>query len=403
MAVTFNPLAFLRSAPNYLLREYFTRKGLLGHVEWDHRGEYDMEPIFQAIVALPEEVQDSVMHDFRDLHARTRDGGFVKAILDEATYHKVDTDLAERFERMKRHLERTFWIFLHRKEQYWDGANIFWRVDKLAGASQWQARGGLPAQPGPIDEGVVEDLRNSLINYFSSREARGRRCKVEAYRRGDEDIFYAYPEDYKQTVSEYVGEKLQPRTVQPTFEIIFRHNDSQRRLDIHVEGDSVTVGRLQVAFARSVLKEDIEEKYEDDPPIYVLQPLLSRSFEFRWRADLEIESVRIKGMRLFVQGGRWRRITIETDPSGKPKAVYDLLDAVAKGLPTKSLRLDQVVLSVIFRRGARDRRTPTRTVTITVPHICRMTSDERGEQIHRMLEQSGVERHGTAKGATEAG
>ncbi len=182
MAVTFNPLAFLRSAPNYLLREYFTRKGLLGHVEWDHLGEYDMEPVFQAIVALPEEVQDSVMHDFRDLHARTRDGGFVKAILDEATYHKVDTDLAERFERMKRHLERTFWIFLHRKEQYWDGANIFWRVDKLTGASQWQARGGLPAQPGPSDEGVVEDLKTALstISARARRAADGARSRPTA-------------------------------------------------------------------------------------------------------------------------------------------------------------------------------------------------------------------------------
>ena len=183
MAVTFNPLAFLRSAPNYLLREYFTRKGLLGHVEWDHLGEYDMEPIFQAIVALPEEVQDSVMHDFRDLHARTRDGGFVKAILDEATYHKVDTDLAERFERMKRHLERTFWIFLHRKEQYWDGANIFWRVDKLTGASQWQARESAlreasPAQgvtpfcawPFPQDrpDGICDGVRGSSQGWLRS-------------------------------------------------------------------------------------------------------------------------------------------------------------------------------------------------------------------------------------------
>ena len=380
----------MRRAPNDLLREYFARKNVLSEIDWEAQQGSDIEPILAAYIGLPRDLQDEVSSDFRDLNARTRDGGFVKAILAEARFHNIDPDLPDHFNAMRSHLERAFWVLLHRREQYWNGANVIWRVDKLP-AGQWQKRRKLPPRPGPVDEGVVEDLRQALIAFFGSNEARGRNCKIEAYRRDDDEIFYAYPEDYKRTVSEYIGDKLEERTIQPAFEIIFVHNERKRTLDIHIEGDSATANKLQVIFAKSVLREDIDENYEEDAPVFELQPLLARSFEFAWCDDVDIEHVAIKAMRIVIDGEPWRRVTVEAD-AADPFAIYDLIERVVTRLPKRRLRLDQVFLSVGFKRGPRDRRAPRRSVIITAPHTCRMINDERGQAIHGMLVRSRIER-----------
>jgi hypothetical protein len=390
MARHYNPRDFLRRAPSHLLREYFLRKGVLAEIDWEAHKQSDVEPVLAALVSLPRDLQDDISRDFQDLTARTNDGGFVKAILSEARFHGIDPDLSDRFNAMRSHLERAFWILLHRKDMYWDGANVIWRVDKLP-PGQWQKRGGLPQRPGPVDEGVVEDLRQSLIEYFSKNEARGRNCKIEAYRREDDEIFYAYPEDYKRTVSEYIGDTLKLRTMQPTFEIIFVHNDRRRTLDIHIEGDAGTANKLQVIFAKSVLREEIDEDYEEHPPVYVLQPLLSRSFQFRWPDEVGIEQVALKAMRIVVDGEPWQRVTVEAD-AADPAAIYDLLERVIMRLHKRRLRLDQIILSVTFKRRPHERRTPRRTIIATAPHTCRMINDERGQMVHRMLIQSGIER-----------
>jgi hypothetical protein len=191
MARNFNPLRFLRSAPNHLLQEFFGRNGQLKSIKWEGRKERDIDDILEAINELSDREQDDIFAVFQELHARTQDGGFVKAILAEAAHHQIDPDLSEEFDKMKNHLERAFWVFLHRREKYWDGSNVFWRVDKISAANQWISRLGMPGRPGEVDESVVAELENQLIQYFSKKEARGRRCKIEAFRRGNEEIFYA--------------------------------------------------------------------------------------------------------------------------------------------------------------------------------------------------------------------
>lgn len=394
MARRYLPRDFFRKAPNYLLREYFTRRGLLTDIDWDVLGEYDIEPIFEAFLEIETDLQDQISQDFQELYERTDDRGFVQAILDEAKYHGIDPDLSDRFDEMKSHLERAFWIFLNRKEEYWDGACVFWRVDKLS-HGRWQKRRKLPAMPGSVDESVAEDLKQALIKHYSKQEARGRNCQVEVYRRGDEEIFYAYPEDYRQNISRFIGDRLEQQTIQPAFEIIFRHNDKKRTLDTFIQGDNATASNLQVIFAASVLKEEIEAEAEEDNLVYDLQPLLNRSFEFKWSNDLGISLVTIKAMRIRIQGEPWRRVTIEADPTHDEDAIYDLLDKVITRLPRASLFLDQVALKVIFDKTPGDRRTPTRTVVLTTPHTCRMNHDERGERIHQMLADSGIEQEDT--------
>jgi hypothetical protein len=400
MSRHFHPAEFLRSAPNALLQQYFSREGLLADFDWKGIGQRQTDGLFAAIKQLDQTAQDKILRDFDELD--TLAGlGFTKALIHEASFHGEDRELHEQFDSLRSHLARAFWAFLHRKEKYWEGALVFHHVDKIP-PSQWRKR-RVPPRPGPVDDSVVEELKNAIIGYFTEHEARGRKCEVRAYRRGEEEIFYAFPEDHKQTIEEFVEERLQPHSIQPPFEIIFKHDDRARTLEIHAEGDPTVVPKLQVAFATSVLQADINEDEEQDELIYEIRPLLSRDFVFRWSEELEIEAVSVKAMRITIEGAPWRRFTIEADPKDDRQAIYDLLDDVTVRLQATQLRLDQITLKVSFSKSPRERRASSRQVVITAPSSCRTKYDERGEQIHRMLVDSGVEYEHRATGVADEG
>ena len=75
MSPRYTPKVFLRQAPNRLLQSYFAAKGLLGDLPWNDLRETRIEPIHQAILALPEAQRREIGRDFRaiwDLAARRR-------------------------------------------------------------------------------------------------------------------------------------------------------------------------------------------------------------------------------------------------------------------------------------------------------------------------------------------
>ena len=388
MARSFNPLAFLRHAPHDLLQHYFRQREVLGDFIWND--ETTAEEIFKAVSALPDDRQAPILGDFLELHLRTRDGGFVRAILDEAKYHDDHAEIDGIFSTMRNALQKALWIFLNRKDVYWDGANVIWRVDKITSRNRWQSRRDLPARPGRVDEAMVHELQRALIEHFR-KEGRGHRCKVEAYRRGGEELFYAYPEDYATTVVEYDGDDLAPRSVKPAFEIIFRHVDRDRQLDIHSEGQIVDIGELQVLFARAILDEDIDPEYELSPPVYDLDKLLASGFEFDWPEATSIHKVHVKAIRAVLATDTFQRITVEADPDDDERAAYNLLRSAALGAECDVETIDQIVLRVTFKKEPHERRARSRTVRITSPHTCHMDHDEWGERIHQMLQRSGIE------------
>jgi hypothetical protein len=203
--------------------------------------------------------------------------------------------------------------------------------------------------------------------------------------------FTPNPEDYKKTVSQYVGESLELSAIQPVFEIIFRHVDSENRLDVSIEGDNSSAAALQVVFSNAVLREVIEEEYDEDRPVYELEKLIDRNFEFVWPSGSEIDGVMVKTLRFTVEADSFQRVTIEADPKQHDKAVYDLLDDVTAEIEPTLVSIDQAVLTVSFEKSPNDSRKRSRQVVLTAPESCRMTHDRRGEQIHEMLQRSGIE------------
>lgn len=386
MARHYHPRKFFRTVPNKLLRSFFQQEGVLEELKWDGIGEAKVDPIYDAWLTLNQETRDRLERSFREIDGLADDVG-VKAILDEAAYH--GEDLAKNFASMKGHHERAFWTFLHRV-QYWPGAVLFSHADRQP-ASYWRRRKNLPdAQTTPIETQHISALESALSHYFHKREGRGQNCKVEPYRRGNLDYYFAYPEDYAQSGIEWIRGQFERRSHHPAFEVIFVHDPVERTLDIYLDGDRKIVPDLQVIFASTILEEQIDGDPGKDERVYDLQPLLSRGFPFQFGPETGIRSVTVKRLRLKITGTD-RNITLEDNPAHNLHAVYDLLEDITKAIPLSRFFVTQAGIRVVFHPEPGSNRTSTKTFNVGWPNSCSLRTDGQDGIIRKMLVDSGIE------------
>ena len=78
--------------------------------------------------------------------------------------------------------------------------------------------------------------RRAFSNYFHRTEGRGKNCVVEAFRRGELDYFFAYPEDYSQQSIEWVDGEFGRRPHNPAFEVIYVYSQTDGTLDLNFRG-----------------------------------------------------------------------------------------------------------------------------------------------------------------------
>ena len=91
-------------------------------------------------------------------------------------------------------------------------------------------------------------------------------------------------------------------------------------------------------------------------------------------------------MRLTLQHGTKRRITLEADTKSDRKAVYDLRDSLQ--LPAH--HITQLGVRVTFE-SVDGKRARMRTFNITYPNSCALNNDGLDLKIRNMLNDSGIE------------
>lgn len=386
MAREYQPRQFFRQVPNHLLKRYFDGKNMLSEVNFTKLTETKIEPIHEAWLKLPDEARNDMERDFREVHDLATEGGN-NAIRDEAQFH--GEDLTETFSKLDDFHERAMWTLLERPK-YWPGAVYFHRADSVP-HSYWRRRKNVPRKPANYDHNSAEvrQLEQDISGYFHTMQGRGQNCKVECYRRGDLDYFFAYPEDYAQASVEWAGKKFMRRVHHPAFEIIFVYSQTEGTLDIYLAGDRKPVPDLQAIFAQTILKAELRPD-EKDERVYDLGPVRTRNFQFVYTPESGITDVVVCRLRLSVYGKN-ERITLEADPSHNKQAVFDLLDKVTKGIPLTQMVVKKVGVKVIFAHMPGARRQPTRTFDISYPNSCSLRHDGRDLIIRKMLADSGIE------------
>ncbi len=383
MAGQYSHLQFFRRTPNALLARYFQeRHGVLQEIAFDKLAEKEVEPIFQALMALPDDKQAQIEAECQDIDGMACQGG-VTALTDEADFHQ-DKAFPVAISKIDGFHGTVMWAFLE-QPGYWIGAMLFLHSDNIS-EWFWKKRNDLPHLQPHVEEEDTQRLAKAISDHFHTKEGRGRNCKVEVFRRYDKEYFFAYPEDYAQSGLEWVRNSLAPRARHPAFEIIFVYCQAEGSLDIYAPRNTKSVPELQQVFAKSILKFDDLDESAEDSRVYALDALANRDFVFKYPPDCGIESVAVHTLRLSLKAGKKRRVTVEAEPKQDTKAVYDLMDKLT--LPPFHVTAADIKVTFAPTPGTRAR---LRNFKISYPNSCALRHDKRDLLIRKMLADSGIE------------
>lgn len=387
MARDFSPIIFFQRTPNALLGRYFQKKhGVLTEIAFDELEENSQtaEAIFQAVSQLPERKLKQIEAECQEIEAMAHQAG-VTALIDEATDFHKNSEFPEAINQQDSFHGKVMWTFLE-YPNYWAGATSNLYAENIPDAS-WKKRNDLPHLPPHVEAEDTDRLADALSHYFRKKEGRGRHCRVDVYRKGNKENFFAQLSDFGQAEPEWEGSIVNPRARVPSFEIIFVYTQSEGSLDIYAPGNTKYVEDLQQVFAKSILKLGELDEYTKNNQAYRLDRLGNREFEFKKPENSGIQSAVIKRLRLSLLGKGKRKVTVDADPKHNPKAVYDLIDK----LNPPPFHVTQAEIKVTFLAPLPGTRSKTRTFRISYPAWCNLRHVGRDETIRNMLTVSGIE------------
>lgn len=324
MARHYSTKDFFRQMPNALLARYFQQQGVFGKLDFAAMKETKPDELFAAWLYLPDGQRNAMDAEFRGIFEMSCEKGF-RAIIDEAGWHLEEgtaayTEFVEKLAALPNHYERAMVTFLDHNS-FWRGATRFHHADTLP---YWRKRKNLPHHPAAVDDDSLHQLAGRIRAYFHHTEGRGNNCVVEAFRRGDLDYFFAYPEDYSQQSIEWVDGEFGRRPHNPAFEVIYVYSQKDGALDLNFRGSHKAIEPLQAIFVTAILKLDELPADPKDARIYDLDPLRQKTFDFTYAVGSGIEQVAVKKLRLSSRVNKGDRITLEADATQDPDGVYTL-------------------------------------------------------------------------------
>lgn len=387
MSRHYSPKRFFREAPGGYLAVYFERRNLVPVVQLTSKAKLDVDALHVALEALPDDVRLEIEQDFAEIDALACEGG-IQAVLDDADWWGDLDALLKGLELNKSFHAKAFWLFLEH-HKYWYVANAFFHADSIH-TRYWRKRINLPRAPAKVEPENIQQLERNLVKFFHDKEGRGKNCKVDCYKRGKLDYFFAYPEDYPQNRIVWKQQELKRQPETPAFEIIFIFDPEQGALEIYLDGAWKIVPELQTIFAGAILEFELTED-ERDIRVYDLNPLKSAdTVAFYYEPESGITSVAVKKLRLNLISTN-RRITLEADPSQNPLVVYEMLETLKKSYPADGMVVKQVGVVVTFAPSANRSKPKTRSFDISWPNSCSLRHDGNDKIIRQMLVASGLE------------
>jgi hypothetical protein len=298
-----------------------------------------------------------------------------------------ELDLAPVFEDMNDHHDMVMWTFLHHPRVF-DVASQFQAADRVSQRS-WQSRRDLPHAKPRDDQQACAELAESLCEFFTSAQGRGRHCHVEVYQRRRDFYYFAFPEDYARAEQDYVGASLTRQTHRPVFQVVFVYSPDRGALDVHAPGGKRVVTKLQDRFAAVILATGLPPSTGDER-VYELDRLRDRRFEWRYPPSAGISDVWVKSVRLSLKGRDAARIVVEGRAKDQVFEVYERLTRINGVYSADALQVTRAEVRAEFvpQNG---RTVRPKTFSITWPNTCNLGQDERSVALREMLIQSGID------------
>lgn len=371
MANDYAPRQFLRQVQIEVLKEYFTRRKVLGGVEWDELREAEIEPIYDAWQALPEQTREEIEFEFRNVYGMATGNG-VRAIIEEGHFHGLD--LTDDLNEQDGYVNKAFWTLLEHPDVF-DVAQLMNRADHL-NRKYLRKRKDIPKKEPDVSQKALKELADAISAYYRENQGRGQHCSAETYlRAGRYHYIFVYPQDYTDTFIGYDNQgNFQRKPQNRAFEVIYIYDSEGGTLDLYVQGGKELVRDLQKLFGRAILGEELGEEKRDSVP-YNLNGLKRRDFSFSTEPADRVKGVKVTAMRLSLLGNPRKRITFESGPKDPKAGIYDFMNTALheQRLPLSMVNVSAAVIQMIFENtngGRRDER--TLSFRITHPNSCNL-------------------------------
>lgn len=386
MARVFSLPTVLRQVPKPLLGRFFAGLGVaFPGLDWATLGERDVQSMLTVLNGLPNAEMVPVENELRTVFEMACDAG-LNALIETAAA-LGDHDLAGRMPQDQTAYGRAMWTWLEHRD-YFIQAGLMFQVDQL---SWWRKRNDLPTRPPKASPEDRDGLRREISHLLLTEQGRGRLCSVEVLERGPTTYFFAYPDDFVQSVQEHDAEgRLAPRAVRRTFSIVFAYGRDEGTLELFAKVPGKLKPRLEELFARHVL--DAELGAWQPPAAFALNHLRLRSTSLPVD-PADAVTVWVKRLRFEVPGSK-RRIELEADPEGGPRDIHAMIAEYfdRDALRVEDLRVKSATLVFTFAELG-DRKPGTATVDIGHPSSCNLRHQrpERVEVIQKYLKQWGID------------
>jgi hypothetical protein len=385
MSRNYSRNTFLRQTPNRILKEYFTRKGLLTGVDLDSLRGTEIEPIVQTLDALEEKQRTDVEAEFRRVNEMACEMG-VQVLLEEAGSPFHNLDWSQAFAGMKNHYERALWAFLNDPRVFEVASDLAY-MDRAGG---WKQRYVGEALTPAVEQQDLDSLAKAVCAFYT-KQGRGRHCKVDNYRRENPErhCYFAYPEDHPMTEMGYddQGQFHHWRT-RPAFEVIFVYQPANGFLSLSAKGRGEEIEKLQELFCQTIL--DLDRLPDKNARHFDLASLKSKEVRFPTDPADGVDAVYVRMLRLDVPGTGNRRITFEASSSNDAKAIYKLID---RALAKQSLSLNDVIVAKAKLQlkfaGKDGKRGKSLTFEISTPDRCTLKDDPLDQIAKKYVERWG--------------
>jgi len=358
------------------------------NLDWSQVKPRNVQALVEAFEGLPEEIQARMQDEFVEITTLATPAGKVQ-ILDEATFHDKQQQVAAELQKLNGFFECVYWLFFEHPD-CWNGAVRFAESDGKRRRS-WRTRANMPRLGRAATSVDGRALAAAITELFRQREARGEHCVVEQYRRGQKEYYFAYAQDHRQISLEYAGGRMTNRPHRPAFEIIFIHDDVRRTLSIWHQGRMERVQGLQVAFAQAVLGRVIPARSPRDVRVYDLGRFLDPDFTFRPSAQLGIKQAVLREMDVRFGGPSGCKVAIRLDATTQAHVLHNLMEVLLQVIPQSLVQVTRVRLQVEFEANLHGTRLEPRTFDLRTPNACTLQEDAAGLLIRRMLEDHDIE------------
>jgi len=374
----------LRMVPNHLLKELLDQEG---HREFDPKWNGLTRPtdIVQPLIAYMDELPKSkfdalecALHNVSDL--ASEEG--LNALFEAAQFCGID-DLASSVPDDLCTWGRTMWVWLNHRSVF-EKAQIIYQIDHM---SWWRKRNDLPQNTPDVSSAATDRLAREISTLLRT-QGRGRNCTVERIERGSIHYFFAYPDDFVQTVQIHNEESV--LTVTPfrkTLQIVFAYNQEDGSLELYARSlPKKFKEQLERLFASVILHWGLSEF--DPDAAYELNHLKDPSFVLRTDPADRV-TVRIKRLG-FSHDGTDRQIIVQVD---EDKADDDIHKAIKECLNFSEHPLanwDVTLVTLCFEFQAIDGRKPGRqTIEVRYPRSCNLRNmrADRVEIIQKYLKR----------------